>query len=133
MFEATLSIILVLILFLHIIMILQLKDIEVSVDQIQLGRLKDEEVNELKRDETQVIFAKLYDERGMVVGTQRCYIKKDNFTAMAIFQLRPKQYVESFSLWDQNWFLLKDGDLQFGTYADSEGRLFFLTSIKELV
>ena len=48
MFETALSIILILILFLHVIIIWQLKDIEVSVDQIQLGRLKDEEDGEVQ-------------------------------------------------------------------------------------
>ena len=142
MFETALGIILALILFLHIIMIWQLKDIEVSVDQIQLGRLKDEEVNELKRDKDwgleKATFMKLHGEhpgpagRENVLAVQRCNFKEGNLGKVK-FQLLPNQRVKYFSLWDQEGKLLEIGKLSLSSCANINGEWYLYEVVRRLM
>ena len=142
MFETALSIILILILFLHIIMILQVKDIEVSVDQLQLGRLKNEEVNELKQDKDwgleKATFMKLHGEhpgpegRENVLTAQRCNFKEGNLGKVK-FQLLPNQRVKYFSLWDREGKLLEIGKLRLSSCANINGEWYLSEIVRGLM
>jgi len=149
MFEAALSIILALILALNVATLLLAKSIEHYADKIlsedtreETKRLKDEEVNELKRDKDwgleKATFMKLHGEhpgpegRENVLATQRCNFKEGNLGKVK-FQLLPNQRVKYFSLWDQEGKLLEIGKLSLSSCANINGEWYLYEVVRGLM